>query len=50
MNNISVRYKNFIGSALYWMLTIFVGIVDFCLLVGIVTSIMIAAIQLIELL
>lgn len=42
--------RNFIGSALYWMLTIFVGIVDFCLLVGIVTSIMIAAIQLIELL
>lgn len=42
--------KNFIGSALYWMLTIFVGIVDFCLLVSIVTSIMIAAIQLIELL
>lgn len=45
-----MKRNDFIGSALYWMLTIFVGIVDFCLLVSIVTSIMIAAIQLLELL
>lgn len=45
-----MRNGNFIGSALYWMLTIFVGIVDFCLLVGLVSSIMIATIQLLELL
>ena len=45
-----MKRNGFIGSALYWLLTVLVGIVDFCLLVSIVTSIMIAAIQLIELL